>query len=67
MADVLRKVITANSFKNGTAVVSIDMLGNLAKHTINAAVNQTSQIAVMSGVLDSRLDDVRYYSGDTSS
>lgn len=67
MADVLRKVITANSFKNGTAVVSIDMLGNLANHTINAAVNQTSQIAVMSGVLDSRLDDVRYYSGDTSS
>jgi pyrimidine operon attenuation protein/uracil phosphoribosyltransferase len=63
MADVLQKVITGNNFKNGTAVVSIDKLGIVANHTLDTTVNQTSQITVQSGVLDSRFDDVGYYFG----
>jgi pyrimidine operon attenuation protein/uracil phosphoribosyltransferase len=66
MADVLKKVITGNDFKNGTAVVSIDKLGVVTNHTLDTAFNQISQITVQSGVLDSRLDDVRYYTGDAT-
>lgn len=67
MADVLQKVIAANDFKNGTAVVSIDSLGNIANHIVNTPYNQTSSIPVQSGILDTRFDDPRYYTGDTSS
>lgn len=67
MPDVLQKVINANSFKNGTTVVSTNKFGTLTNHTIAPAVNQVGQITVMSGVLDTRFDDVRYYSGDTAS
>lgn len=67
MADVLQKVINSNDYKNGTAVVSIDKLGVVTNHTLNTVFNQTSQIATQSGILDTRFDDVRYYSGDSAS
>lgn len=66
MPDAIKKVIDANDYKNGTAVVSIDKVGVIANHTRDTVFNQVSQIDSQSGVLDSRFDDVRYYSGDTS-
>jgi len=63
MADVLQKVITGNGFKNGTAVVSIDKLGVIINHTLDTTNNQTSQIPIQSGILDSRFDDIGYYLG----
>lgn len=64
MADVLKKVIDANDFKNGTAVVSIDKLGNIANHTVDTPFNQTLTVTVQSGILDTRFDETRYYTGD---
>ena len=66
MADVFEKCVTANGYNNGSAVVSIGTLAVTSNHTLSPKVNQVSQIPAQSGVLDSRLDDVRYYSGDTS-
>ena len=64
MPDVLQS-ITSGGFKNGTAVVSVGTLGVVSNHTLNAVKNQVSEIPKQSGVLDTRLDEVRYYSGDT--
>lgn len=64
--DVLKKVIGANSFKNGTAVVSVDKLGVTANHKLDTVFNTTYQILQQSGILDTRFDEVRYYSGDSS-
>ena len=64
MPDVVQKANSSKDYKNGSVVVSIGPVG--VNHTIPPKVNQTSQIAMQSGVLDSRFDEVRYYSGDTS-
>jgi hypothetical protein len=64
MPDVLQS-ITSDGFKNGTAVVSIGSLGVVSNHTLNTVKNKVSEIPKQSGVLDIRLDEVRYYSGDT--
>lgn len=64
MADVLKKIIDANDFKNGTAVVSIDKLGNISNHTVDTSFNQTLTFTVQSGILDTRFDETRYYTGD---
>lgn len=66
MPDVLQKIISGNNFKNGTAVVSIQSLGVVTNHTLDPRINVTDKILIQSGIYDSRLDDVRYYSGDTS-
>jgi len=63
MADVLQKIIGNNDFKNGTVVVSVDKLGVITNHTLDATNNQTSQILIQSGILDSRFDDIGYYLG----
>lgn len=64
MADVLQKIIGGNDYKNGTAVVSVNVLGVVTNHTLDTVNNQTSQIPTQTGILDSRFDDVRYYTGD---
>lgn len=64
MSDVLRP-ITNNSFKNGTAVVSVGTLGVVSNNKLNTVKNQVSEIFKQSGILDTRLDEIRYYSGDT--
>jgi pyrimidine operon attenuation protein/uracil phosphoribosyltransferase len=66
MPDVIQKAVSSNSYKNGTTVVSISPLGIIVNNKIDPKINQISQITTQSGVLDSRFDDVRYYSGDTS-
>lgn len=65
MSDVIRKSVSSNDYKNGTVVVSVDSLGVISNHTINPKINKVSQIISQTGVLDSRFDDVRYYSGDS--
>lgn len=64
MPDVLQS-ITSGGFKNGTAVVSVGTLGVVSSHTLETVKNQVSEIPKQSGILDTRLDEVRYYSGDT--
>jgi len=59
MADVLQKIIDASDFKNGDAIVSADKLGNY--DVLTPTNNQTLQITIQSGLLDSRFDDVGYY------
>lgn len=67
MADVLQKIISGNAIKNGTAVVSVDKLGVVSNHTVNTVFNKTTEILTQSGVLDTRFDDPRYYTGDSAS
>jgi hypothetical protein len=64
MADVFKKAIDANDYKNGTVVVSVGTLGIITNHTIDTVKNQTSQLLSQSGILDNRFDEVRYYTGD---
>jgi len=66
MPDVVQKANSSKDYKNGSAIVSIGTVGVVVNNTIPPKVNQTSQIAMQSGILDSRFDEVRYYSGDTS-
>lgn len=63
---VIKKSIDANDYKNGTVVVSVGTLGLIENHTVDTVFNQTAQIPVQTGVLDSRFDDPRYYTGDTT-
>ena len=62
--DVLKKVIANNEIKNGTAVVSIDKFGNIDNSKVDTTSNTTYQVLAQSGVLQDRLDEVRYYTGD---
>jgi hypothetical protein len=63
MADVLQKVNNSNEYINGAAVVRSDKLGNVDK--LAQTINDNNGIASISGILDSRFDDVRYYTGDS--
>jgi hypothetical protein len=65
MSDVLKKVIDVNDYKNGTAVVSIGPIGRTVNQTLDTVFNQTSQIPTQTGILDTRFEKVRYYTGDT--
>jgi hypothetical protein len=65
MADVITKSVPANDYNNGGLLVSnggIDLITDNSK--IDPKVNKVDQINAQSGVLDSRFDDVRYYTGD---
>jgi hypothetical protein len=64
--DVLKKCIEANDFRNGAGVVSVGPIAVVSNHKISPVVNITYPILAQSGSLDNRLDEVRYYSGDTS-
>ena len=63
MADVLQKVNNSNEYINGAAVVRSDKLGNVDK--LAQTINDNTGIGSISGVLDTRFDDVRYYTGDS--
>lgn len=65
MADVII-AINGRSPKNGRVIVGNSTISPTTNHTIEPKVNQVAQFAIQSGVLDSRFDDVRYYSGDTA-
>jgi hypothetical protein len=63
--DVITKAKAANNYKNGGVMVSVDVVGVTANHTIDPKINKTQVIISQSGTLDARFDDVRYYSGDS--
>lgn len=63
MADVLQKVNNSNEYINGAAVVRSDKLGNVDK--LVQTINDNTGVGSISGILDSRFDDVRYYTGDS--
>lgn len=59
MADVISYASTGNVvYKNGTIITMADKLGNVK--VVNAEVEH-NQIASQSGILDSRNDDITYY------
>lgn len=63
MADIFEKIKQANSIKNGGSVVFYNEL--TPPTGVPPKVN-TSHVVTQSGVLDTRFDDARYYSGDTT-
>lgn len=63
MPDIFQK-IKAGNIDNGYANIRVN---DLTQPTgIPVKITQGYIIAQQSGILDSRLDDVRYYSGDTT-
>jgi hypothetical protein len=51
MADILQKIIGANSIKNGSAVVSVSKSNGSAGCVLDGKFNQISQVANVSGEL----------------
>jgi hypothetical protein len=58
MADVISFASTGVTYKNGTAVVWTDKLGNTKK--VNARIEH-NVVVQQSGILDTRMDDKTYY------
>ena len=66
MADVAQKAINANDVINGAVVVK--SAGAPTRfQTIDPEVNPVQSAADMEARLTGRMDDPRYYSGDTAS
>ena len=65
MADVLQKVIEASGYINGAAIVTVTPLPNRDKTRLAQTINDNNGIGSISGVLDTRFDDPRYYTGDS--
>jgi hypothetical protein len=66
MPDVLQKCIPANTQQNGSIVVSTNIFGTITNYKVAPTINKLDTVTAQSGILDSRFDEVRYYSGDTS-
>lgn len=58
MADVIAFASTGVTYKNGTATVCADKLGNVKK--VNPRVEH-NVIVAQSGIMDSRNDDRNFY------
>ena len=65
MADVLQKVNNSNDYVNGAAIVTVTPLPNTAKTRLAQTINDNTGISSISGILDTRFDEVRYYTGDS--
>lgn len=65
MSDVLRPVITSNEIKNGSMVTYQNNTGSFSKR--DPDLNSFVPSGTMKTRLEDRFDDVRYYTGDTSS
>lgn len=63
MADVAAKAISANGFNNGTVVVGVN--GKTVQTYVPKVVDAPTD-SELDSKYDNRLDEVRYYSGDTS-
>jgi len=62
MGDVVQKVISENNYINGGSVSSTNMFGDSA--ISSSQINDNTGIAAMTGVLDTRFDDLHSYQGD---
>lgn len=65
MANDIQAVVSGVAVKNGTTIVSCTRTGEYS--VINTYVKNTPSITDIEAKYDSRFDDPRYYSGDTSS
>jgi hypothetical protein len=63
MSDVLKPVIAVNPIKNGAIVTYQNKTGEYSRR--DPDVNQFVPSGTMFTRLDTRFDDVRYYTGDT--
>ena len=64
LSDVLQKVITANDYINGAAIVHVSPLPNISKTRLSQTINDNTGIDRISDILDTRFDDKTYYTGD---
>ena len=64
MADVLKKVIEASGYVNGAAIVTAGLLPQKDAYRLAQTINDNTGIVALSGVLDTRFDEPRYYTGD---
>ena len=64
MADVLQKVIEASGYVNGAAIVSAGPLPQKGTYRLAQTINDNTGIGALTGVLETRFDDERYYTGD---
>ena len=65
MADVLQKIVEASGYVNGAAIVSAGLIPQKGTYRLAQTINDNTGIAAISGVLDTRFDEVRYYTGDS--
>lgn len=63
MANDISKAITANSIKNGSAVVGCKVTGFSSNDLLNTYVLNTPSIDQIESKYDSRFDDPSYYYG----
>ena len=63
MSDVIRPVITSKVIKNGTIITYQNNTGEFSKR--DPDLNSFVPSGTLHARLDTRFDDVRYYSGDT--
>lgn len=64
MADVFQKIVSGNDYHQGYVVTTANKFGSY--DSVAPQFNQIDGIAAQSGLLDTRFDDVRYYTGDAS-
>jgi len=64
MSDVLKPIIGVNPIKNGSIITYQNKTGEYSRR--DPDVNQFVPSGTMFTRLDTRFDDVRYYSGDTA-
>ena len=67
MADVLQKVIEASGYVNGAAIVSAGPIPQKGTYRLAQTINDNTGIVALSGVLEERFDEHRYYTGDADS
>lgn len=73
MADAVKKIISGNSQRGGgivgmagaKALTAAQKIGSQFRVTVPVQTDQP--VTVIEARMDARLDDVRYYSGDTAS
>ena len=65
MADAAQKAITSQIVKNGVATVYVNKFG--VAQELQPKKNKVPNLTSVDAKYDARFDDVRYYSGDTSS
>ena len=59
----LQKVNNRHDYINGAAILGADKVGNIEK--LAQTINDNTGIGALTGVLETRFDEPRYYSGDT--
>lgn len=64
MSDVFQKIISGNDYHQGFAISTANAFG--AYSSVSPALNDISDVAAQTGVLDDRFDDKNYYMGSAS-